>query len=62
MIVLEGSGRVADEVARLCREKPAVIPDPALAEIIQDGHIYPFPLNGASANFIELIQKLLAPA
>ena len=39
VIVVEGSGGLADEVAAACKQKPALPEDPMLAEIIADGRI-----------------------
>ncbi len=59
MIVLEGSGRAADDIARLWREKSATIGDPNLAEIIEHGDIHLFPITGSPTALIELMQHLL---
>jgi hypothetical protein len=39
VIVVEGSGGLADEVAAACKQKPTLPEDPVLAEIIADGRI-----------------------
>lgn len=57
-IVIEGSGRLADEIATLYRNPPAFIEDPVLAEIIADGTIHLFPLHGEVAELGRLIYKL----
>ncbi len=59
MIVFEGSGRAADEIARLWREKPATIEKPELAEIVTDGDIHLFPIHGSPVALRELIAQLL---
>ena len=59
IIVLQGSGRAADDIARLWQEKPSTITDPNLAEIIQHGQIHLFPLTGAATNLMQLMQQLL---
>jgi SLOG in TRPM, prokaryote len=59
IIVIGGSGRVADQIIRLLQVKPSSISDPELAEIMQNGRIYPFPLNGSSADLIYLTHQLL---
>ena len=59
IIVLQGSGRAADDIARLWQEKPSTITDPNLAEIIQHGDIHLFPLTGATINLMQLMQQLL---
>lgn len=50
VIVVQGSGGLADEIAARWQEKqsadgPAFIADPVMAEIIIDGDIHPFPLD-----------------
>lgn len=59
VIVIEGSGRVADEVAHCWRERPASIANPALAEIIAHGALSLFPLTGSPAALTRLVQSLL---
>jgi hypothetical protein len=49
IIVVQGSGRLADDIATLWQAKPPFIADPVLAEIIADGVIHLFPLDGAVA-------------
>ncbi len=39
VIVVEGSGGLADEVAAACKQKPTLPEDPMMAEIIADGRI-----------------------
>jgi hypothetical protein len=59
IIVIEGSGRLADEIARLWKEKPSSIPDPELAEITLHGNIHLFPLTDPSIGLIQLVKHLL---
>jgi len=59
IIVIEGSGRLADEVVRLWREKPSIIPDPELAEITLQGNIHIFPLTNPAAGLVQLTRRLL---
>src|SRR6266571_1760912 len=59
IIVIEGSGRLADEVAKLWREKPSSIPDPKMAEIIARGDIHLFPLSGSATKLVQLTLHLL---
>jgi hypothetical protein len=59
IIVMEGSGRLADEIARLWQEKPSSIPDPQLAEIILHGNIHVFPLAGSTEELVHLAKRLL---
>ncbi len=59
IIVVQGSGRLADDIATLWQDKPSFIPDPGLAEIIADGVIHLFPLDGAVAALEDLITRQL---
>ena len=40
VVVIEGSGELADEIASYLKQKPAFILDPVLAEIIADGNLH----------------------
>ena len=60
IIIIEGSGRTADEIAQLWQEKPPSISDPELAEIIQYGDIHLFPLTGSATGLVQLTQHLLS--
>lgn len=60
VIVIEGSGRLADEIAGLWQEKPAFIPDAVMAEIIEDGDIHLFALDGAVAGLERLLEQLIS--
>ncbi len=51
IIVVQGSERLADEIATLWQEKPSFIADPVVAEIIADGDIHLFPLDGSVEGF-----------
>jgi hypothetical protein len=57
IIVVQGSGRLADEIATLWKAQPSFIEDPVLAEIITDGVIHLFPLDGAVAALEDLITR-----
>ena len=59
IIVVQGSGRLADDIATLWQEKPSFILDPVLAEIIADGAIHLFPLHGAVAALEDLLTRQL---
>ncbi|OQY27713.1 MAG: hypothetical protein B6244_09935 [Candidatus Cloacimonetes bacterium 4572_55] len=59
IIILEGSGRLADEIVRLWREKPELIEDPIMAEIVEEGHIYPYPIDGPVEGMERLVVRLL---
>jgi hypothetical protein len=58
IIVIEGSGRLADEIARLWKEKPSAIPDPEITEILH-GNIHVFPLTGSVIGLAALTKHLL---
>ena len=59
IIVLEGSGRASDDIAHLWREKPPVIDNPELAEIIQHGNIHLFPVTGSVENFVSMMRTMI---
>jgi hypothetical protein len=59
VIVIEGSGRVADEIARASREQSPSTVDPELAEIITHDALHLFPLAGSPADLARLVQHLL---
>ena len=59
IVVLQGSGRAADEIARLWQEKPATIADSSLAEIVRAGDIHLFPATGSASDLKQLILQLL---
>ena len=59
IIVVQGSGGLADDIATLWQEKPSFIADPVLAEIIADGAIHLFPLQGAVAALEDVITRQL---
>ena len=47
IFVIQGSGRLADEIAKLHKEKPAFIEDSVIAEIMNEGNIILFPIDGS---------------
>jgi hypothetical protein len=57
VIVIKGSGGLADEIARLLKEPPPFIQDPVLAEIIADGDLRLFGLDGSVAALRKLITR-----
>ena len=59
LIVLSGSGQLADEIADLYQNPPDFIPEPELAEIISDGQIFLFPIDGEIEELERLIHRLL---
>src|SRR5438034_11012018 len=54
LIVIKGSGRLADEVAAL-KEQPSPIEDPVLAEIVEEGDLRIFPITGALEDFERML-------
>ena len=54
MIVIEGSGRLADEVAEL-KKLSSQIEDPMLAEIVEEGDLRIFPMTGALEDFERML-------
>ena len=56
VIVIKGSGRLADEIASWWEKKPAAIPNPAMDEIISAGKIRVFAPTGT----LEDLEHLLA--
>jgi hypothetical protein len=61
IIVIQGSGRTADEIAHLWeqKDKNGDIPDPELAEIIEKGTLHLFPLEGSIEDFEKLLKQAL---
>lgn len=59
IVVMEGSGRLANDISRLYREQPDFIADPMLAEIIADGQLYIFPVTESPEEFERLIYRQL---
>lgn len=59
VIIIEGSGRLADEIARLWHERPASFSDVELAEIVTRGNLHFFPLSGSHTDFTQLLQSQL---
>lgn len=58
IIVIKDSGGVSDEIAKLWQTRPNFIPDPDLAEIIVDGNVHIFSLNGPISGFERLLDQL----
>jgi hypothetical protein len=59
LIILKGSGGLADELADLAQRRPAFIADPDLAEIVVDGRLYFVQLTGPISAFGRLIEQIL---
>ncbi|MCB0210312.1 MAG: hypothetical protein KDJ52_13325, partial [Anaerolineae bacterium] len=58
VIVIKGSGGLADNIASLRQMRPGFIPDADLAEIIIDGNLHIFQLDGAIGAFERLLEQL----
>jgi len=58
VVVIKGSGNLADELATLWQERPDFIPDPDLAEIIFDGRRHFFQLERSIAAIERLLEQL----
>lgn len=61
IIVIEGSGRLADEIAGIRRGQASMSSgiDPDLAEITMEGDLHLFPLTGSAQELEQLIFSLL---
>jgi len=60
VIIIRGSGGLADEIADLWQKRPPFIPDPDLAEITVDGKLHFFQLGvGSISEFERRIEQLL---
>jgi len=60
IIVVEGSGRLADNIAELKKKKPRFIEDPIMAEIIDDGNVHLMKIDEEISRFKRLLQRLLS--
>jgi hypothetical protein len=59
IIVIQGSGGLADEIAKLWKRRPGFIPDADLAEISVDGRLHFYQLGGAISEFERRLEQLL---
>jgi TRPM family ion channel len=59
IIVIEGSGRFADKIARLQQEGLFPLSDQRMAEIVTHGNFHFFPINGTVSEFVQLALRLL---
>jgi hypothetical protein len=59
IIIIEGSGRLADELTNIVHHKATSPSEPELSEIIADGDLHLFPPTGTIADFEQLAQRLL---
>lgn len=58
VIVIKGSGGLADRIAELRHTRPSFISDPELAEIIIDGNLHIVQLDGSIGAFERLLEQL----
>ena len=59
LIVIEGSGRLADTIARGMRDAKFSASDPDLTEILADGDLHLFPITGSAQALEQLTLRLL---
>ena len=59
LIIIEGSGRAADEIARAMHDATYASSNAELSEIIAKGDLHLFPLNGPAEELEQLMLKLL---
>ncbi|QRN94457.1 DUF4231 domain-containing protein [Archangium violaceum] len=59
VVVIEGSGRLANALALLMSQPLSPVADPVLAEIIADGDLCRFPLDGPPQDFERLLKREL---
>jgi SLOG in TRPM, prokaryote len=59
LVIIEGSGRVADEIARAMHDATYSSSNAELAEIIADGDLHLFPLHGPAKELELLMLRLL---
>ncbi len=61
VIVIEGSGRLADQIVQNLKKDPDTIDDPIMAEIVGDGKIVPYkidsPVEGLERSVIRLLKE-----
>lgn len=61
VIIIEGSGRLADEIASIRRGQPAPAgADPDIAEIVTRGDLHLFPINGSAQELEQLVLDLFS--
>ena len=58
IIVIEGSGRLADEIVEVLYNKSMLNSDLDLTEIIKKGKLHAFPITGSTEEFEQFIQHL----
>lgn len=58
IIVIEGSGRLADQLVEALHTSSTLDSEPDLAEILNKGKLYVFPISGSPVALEQLIQRL----
>lgn len=61
VIVIEGSGRLADQIAALAAGEGERIDDSELREIVRDGELQVFPIEGPAEELASLVSGALRP-
>lgn len=60
IIVLQGSGQLADQIVELYKsQSDGLIEDPEMAEIVEEGDIYPYQIDSPIEGLQRLIKRLL---
>jgi hypothetical protein len=60
IVVIQDSGRLADHIAAGWQQKSSFIADPVMAEVVADGDIHLFPLEGTVTGIQLLIKRLVS--
>lgn len=60
IIIFEGSGRLADELANMMNRQVTSPSEPEFSEIIAEGDLHLFPATGTKADFEQLALRLLS--
>ena len=58
IIVIKGSGRLADQIVEALHASSSLDSDPDMAEILNKGKLYEFPITGSPVELEQLIQRL----
>jgi hypothetical protein len=58
VVVINGSGELSDELVKLVRKPPETIENPELAEIVEDGKIFPYNLSDSPAGMRRQLGQL----
>ena len=59
LVIIQGSGRLADEISTQVPRPSADIADPVLAEILSDGDLCLFPVEGSARDLKHLLKREL---